>query len=196
MDRRDVRLLDAAIEVLAEGGMRRLTHRAVDAAAHLPMGSTSNRFRTRQLLLVGVLERILEREMATWSLVERRVPVSSPDEMAAALGELLESQLSADRVLAQARRTIFVEAAHQPAVQAAILLGRAELASWMAPLLEELGSGDPPSDVEHVLALMDGLIGHQLATRAPRFDAVTPIRALLFGLLGDQCPPSAPRMEP
>lgn len=189
MDERDERLLDAAIEVLAEGGMRSLTHRGVDAAAGLPLGSTSNRFRTRQRLVVGVLERILEREMATWAVVATRVPVTSPDGLATALGRLLERQLAADRVLAQARRTIFVDAANQPALQAAIRQARVQLVSWLGPLLEAFGSADPTTDVEHVLALMEGLVGHQLATRAPRFDAVTPISALLRGLLGPPPPP-------
>ncbi len=44
-------LLDAAICVLGESGIRGLTHRAVDAAAGLPAGSASNLFRTRDALL-------------------------------------------------------------------------------------------------------------------------------------------------
>ncbi|HEX5919668.1 MAG TPA: TetR family transcriptional regulator, partial [Nocardioides sp.] len=44
-DRRTV-LLDAALELVGTQGMRGLTHRAVDAAAGLPAGSTSNYFRT------------------------------------------------------------------------------------------------------------------------------------------------------
>src|SRR5262245_42599709 len=53
MKSRELVLLDAAIEVLAERGTRGLTHRAVDARAGLPLGSTSNRFRTRNALLGG-----------------------------------------------------------------------------------------------------------------------------------------------
>lgn len=186
MDARDERLLDAAIEVLASGGMRRLTHRAVDGAAGLPLGSTSNRFRTRDLLLVGVLRRILDRETAAWTAVATRVPITTAESLAVALGRLLEAQVGADRVLAQARRTIFVEAPNHPVLRAEILRGREELASWMAPLLAELGSADPSRDVEVLLALMEGLVGNQLATAAEGFDAVGPIDALLRGLLGDR----------
>ena len=183
MDARDARLLDAAIEVLGTGGMRRLTHRAVDAAADLPVGSTSNRFRTRDQLLVGVLRRILERETATWTEVATRIPVTSAGALAAALGQLLEAQVGDDRLLAQARRTIFVEAANHPRLRDEILHGREELASWLRPLLAEFGAADPPGAVEHLLALMEGVIGHHLATGAARLDAVTPITALLRGLL-------------
>ena len=53
-DRRTT-LLDAALELVGTQGMRGLTHRAVDAAADLPPGSTSNYFRTRAALLnIGV----------------------------------------------------------------------------------------------------------------------------------------------
>ncbi|CAM5696803.1 Mycothiol-dependent maleylpyruvate isomerase metal-binding domain-containing protein OS=Streptomyces violarus OX=67380 GN=FHS41_000525 PE=4 SV=1 [Streptomyces violarus] len=57
-DRRTV-LADAAIGVLAEAGIRGLTHRAVDRAADLPAGTTSAYYRTRQALLTGWLVRDL-----------------------------------------------------------------------------------------------------------------------------------------
>ena len=60
-------LLDAALELVGTQGMRGLTHRAVDTAAGVPPGSTSNYFRTREALVLGIVERYIvrEREMAT-----------------------------------------------------------------------------------------------------------------------------------
>jgi AcrR family transcriptional regulator len=55
---------DAAIAVLAEHGARGLTHRAVDQAAGLPPGTTSNYARTRAALLTLVLIRIDELDTA------------------------------------------------------------------------------------------------------------------------------------
>lgn len=55
-------IADTAIEVLAGQGMRGLTHRAVDLAAGLPVGSTSNHARTRAALLRTALARISELE--------------------------------------------------------------------------------------------------------------------------------------
>lgn len=49
--RRRIEIADAALAVLAAEGSRGLTHRAVDEAAGLPSGSTSNHFRTRSALL-------------------------------------------------------------------------------------------------------------------------------------------------
>ena len=57
ISRKDV-VTDSAIAVVAEQGVRGLTHRAVDALAELPVGSTSNVYRTRDALISGIMERI------------------------------------------------------------------------------------------------------------------------------------------
>ncbi|WP_308201381.1 TetR/AcrR family transcriptional regulator [Sphaerisporangium perillae] len=51
-------MAEAAITLLVERGMRGLTHRAVDEAAGLPLGSTSNLARTRAALLALTLARL------------------------------------------------------------------------------------------------------------------------------------------
>ena len=51
-------LADAAITVLAREGSRGLTHRAIDAEAGVPLGTTSNYFRSREKLIAGLVERI------------------------------------------------------------------------------------------------------------------------------------------
>ncbi|MGW9046330.1 TetR/AcrR family transcriptional regulator [Streptomyces lydicus] len=57
-------IADTALRLLAERGMRGLTHRAVDEAAGLPQGSTSNLARTRAALLEAAVGRLAEREAA------------------------------------------------------------------------------------------------------------------------------------
>src|SRR3954453_2356028 len=51
-------LADAGIAVLAREGSRGLTHRAIDAEAGVPVGTTSNYFRSREALFTGLFERI------------------------------------------------------------------------------------------------------------------------------------------
>jgi DNA-binding transcriptional regulator YbjK len=61
MSRGDVRralIADSAIAVLAAGGARALTHKAVDARAGLSAGSASYHFRTRKALITAAVERI------------------------------------------------------------------------------------------------------------------------------------------
>jgi DNA-binding transcriptional regulator YbjK len=54
-------LADAGLRVLAAGGARGLTHRAVDAEAGVPTGTASNYFPSRGVLLAALAERIFER---------------------------------------------------------------------------------------------------------------------------------------
>lgn len=64
MDRRAV-ITDAAIALIADAGIRALTHRALDASAGLPDGSTSYYFRTKADLVSGVSTRLVEVSRAT-----------------------------------------------------------------------------------------------------------------------------------
>jgi len=68
-------LLDA-ISLLGDRGVRAVTHRAVDAQAGLPVGSTSNHFRTRDALFDGVAERFSARERANWEHLAGRPAVA------------------------------------------------------------------------------------------------------------------------
>lgn len=54
-------IADAGLSVLATDGSRGLTHRAVDTVAGVPVGTTSNYFRSRDALIEGLVERIGER---------------------------------------------------------------------------------------------------------------------------------------
>lgn len=51
-------LVTTAVEIIAEKGMKGLSHLTVDARAGVPRGSTSNYFRTRAALVGAVLEHI------------------------------------------------------------------------------------------------------------------------------------------
>jgi DNA-binding transcriptional regulator YbjK len=60
---RKTRLADAAIEVLGTGGVRALTHRAVDTRAGLPQGTCGYHFPSRPALLTAALTRIAELDL-------------------------------------------------------------------------------------------------------------------------------------
>lgn len=60
---RKTRLADAAIDVLGTGGVRALTHRAVDTGAGLPQGTCSYHFPSRSALLTAALTRIAELDL-------------------------------------------------------------------------------------------------------------------------------------
>ncbi|WP_345149694.1 hypothetical protein [Nonomuraea rubra] len=109
MSTRSRRAADAAIEVIAEQGLRGLTHRAVDTRAGLPPGSTSSCFRTRRALLEGVLQRMLELD----ELPLTRLPPdawSTRERATATIVGLLEHWLGAARTRTRARMQLYLDA--------------------------------------------------------------------------------------
>jgi len=172
-------LLDAAIAVLGEQGIRRLTHRDIDAAAGLPSGSTSNYFRTRDALIEGVVARFVARERAAWERIAAVTDPSTPAELAAALTLFVRDATDAGRSLTLARLAIFVEAGLRPGLQEWLAESAAETRRWGARWLRAVGSARPESDAQTVLDLLDGVILHQIAFPDPRFDPTARVAALI-----------------
>ncbi|SCF31361.1 TetR/AcrR family transcriptional regulator [Micromonospora mirobrigensis] len=181
-DRRQL-LLDAAIRVLGTRGLRQLTHRAVDAEAGLPEGSASNQFRTRDALVAGVFGRLVEVETAAWDQLAGELPPGDPDAFVTVLGGLIRHLTTEGRVVVQARHALFVEAAVHPELRQEIGAGRDRLARWGVPVVAALGSADPGAHFRMLLALVDGLLGNQLAYPEEDFAPEAAISALLRGLL-------------
>jgi DNA-binding transcriptional regulator YbjK len=119
--RRD-RLADAAIGVIAREGARGLTHRAVDAQADEPPGTTSRYFRSRQALLEAAADRILALHLA-----ELAHPPAGPlkegaiaDHMAA----LAHAALTRERPRHLAALELFVESTRRPELRARMTAAR------------------------------------------------------------------------
>jgi DNA-binding transcriptional regulator YbjK len=189
MDERAAVILDAAIDVLAHGGARQLTHRAVDARASLPLGSTSNRFRTRDALLAGVLQRLVERESALWLSLSTGAPISDAGALTDVLARAVDELSGPARELTTARYAVVT----QPELPASLVaeLGAAQevIRSWLAPMLSDLGSRAASADATAVLALVEGLLLTRLSAPAEAVEAVDarrPIRGLLAGLLAPE----------
>ena len=178
MTDRRTSLLDAALELVGTQGMRALTHRAVDAAAGVPPGSTSNHFRTREALLLGIVERFIvrEREMVT----EPRGEVdASPHGVATALGHYVERATGPDRTVTLARYAILVETAQNPALRPGMAPGAAEVDAWTLDLVTRAGSSDPQRDRGILANYVTGMVLHELALPTPDLDAARRIRTVI-----------------
>ncbi|MFI0371425.1 TetR/AcrR family transcriptional regulator [Actinomadura sp. 1N219] len=182
-DRRE-RLLDAAISVLGERGMRGLTHRAVDAAAELPAGSASNHFRTRDALLDAVVERFAARERAGWDEVAAHVSPTTPRELAQALTVFAHDATGPRRTLTLARYAILVEAGIQPSLRARLAETGARVNAWFTNWLRIAGSADPERDAPIIMNHWTGVVLHQLANPDPAFDPSAQISALVTSVVG------------
>jgi AcrR family transcriptional regulator len=158
--------------------MRGLTHRAVDAAADLPPGSTSNYFRTREALVLGIVERfiVLEREMAAGPRDEVE---PTPEGVAEALGRFVDRALGPDRMVTLARYAILVETAQNPALRAGMASGADQVDTWSLDLVTRAGSLDPQRDLGVLGNYVTGLVLHELALPSPDLDAAARIRAVI-----------------
>ncbi|PRY68836.1 TetR family transcriptional regulator [Glaciihabitans tibetensis] len=170
-----IRALDAGIELVGTEGLRALTHVRVDDRAALPRGSTSNWFRTRDALFSGVIDHIVDREMAA---VTARAPVTAA-ELVEQLAALVEFTTGENRTLTTARLALFMEASHNPTLRQSVAAGRAAMEASMHAVLQRLGVGESHrvAAAAAIMACAEGQILHRIArgdTSDPRptFDVV------------------------
>ena len=156
-DRKDA-IADAAIHLVATRGLRGLTHRAVDAEAGLPPGSTSYYLRTRNALLTACVNRMLTRDVS--GMPPARVAAASPLDLLVGMTVGLAQGRPDDLI---ARYELSLEASRQPELRAAIDAGGRQLRAMLAQVLEGLGIPDPEAAAWPVAAMMDGLLYDRVA---------------------------------
>jgi len=176
-------LLDAAISLLGTEGVHGVTHRAVDAAAGRPAGSTSNYFRTRDALLEAVVERFAARERANFEDVAIAIAPTTPAELARALAAAARDSAGPHRTLTLARYAILVEAANRPALRAQLTSTGARVTAWYTNWMRLIGSTDPERDTRIVANFVTGAVLHQLSYPNPEFDLTGHLTYLFESLL-------------
>jgi AcrR family transcriptional regulator len=177
-------LLDAAILVLGERGVRALTHRAVDSEANVAVGSTANYFPTREALFEAIVERVSARERDHFDEVAATVCPTTPAELGAAIARFARDGTGVHRALTLSRYAILVEAGNNARIRRQLAETGARVNAWFDNWLRLIGSRDPGHDV-HVLGnYITGLMLHQLAIPDPGFDPADKITALLESLVG------------
>src|SRR3954451_1174526 len=116
VDQRRRDLCDAAIELLAEGGARELTHLRVDRRAGVADGTTSFYYQTRSALLRGAIDRVIQLDVTDFTAA-----MSEPAENGGAdllLSRLAEqamrTAIEPERSRARARFELLMVAARDP----------------------------------------------------------------------------------
>jgi DNA-binding transcriptional regulator YbjK len=160
-DRR-AKIAKAAIEVVAERGVGGLTHRAVAAAADVPLGSTTYHFATLDDLLEVALHEAAEnnvRQLREWERgLEERADFSG------ALTDLVMSYLDDPNPRTVVEYDLYVAALHHPRLRAAS-------AAWDKALTQLFGSRTDALTGRVLAALFCGLV-MQAVLAEP-----TPVRA-------------------
>ncbi|MEU6744362.1 TetR/AcrR family transcriptional regulator [Streptosporangium sandarakinum] len=194
---------EAAITLLAERGMRGLTHRAVDEEAGLPPGSTSNLARTRSALLELALERLAEIEgaifepllgavehTATGTESEGSAGPVTPETLAEMAARALWAQLTVDRRRTVARYELALEATRRPELRRIYDETGQRFRTLAVAVLTAAGSPDPVRHGRQVVAYCEGVIFDAIAGAGaePTLDDLRlGVGEMLGGMLG---PPS------
>lgn len=181
MDRRE-QLADAGIRLTARGGMRALTHRAVDAEAGLAAGSTSYYARTRRELTALVVARV------TAQLSAELGALQIPDDLDAAavvqIAAAFLEQLAARAEAQAARLALLLELRDDQDLRAPLTGAdpvRARLDDVARSLLSSLGVVAPEQSAVTLVGLIDAMLLYRTAAVAP-LDTVSVLTAFIAGL--------------
>jgi DNA-binding transcriptional regulator YbjK len=151
--------------VLAAEGARGLTHRAVDRAAGVPEGTTSNYFRTREALLAAAVRRHAELD-APPGLADGL----SQAELVLAMIEHIAAP--ARRALLVARYELFLESTRREALHAELSAARERFVAMAAVLLKAGGCEHPRAHAAQLVAVVDGVLVDQLLAADSALDRV------------------------
>ena len=193
MERRSA-ILDGALAVLAALGMRGLTHRAVDAAAGLPPGSTSYYFRSRDALVAGCVRRLLDHDLADDVPAAEAAAGEGPDALVDALTAIGVRMAVTERHRTLARYELSLAATRDPALRAELVRGGDAIRRRGAALLARAGAADPAAAADELAAVLDGLVYTALVRGPAEPDALAAwLRPVLHRAVGavTAAPPAA-----
>lgn len=180
---RKTTIADAALELLGTSGARGLTHRAVDALAGLPEGSTSSCCRSRLDLVALALNRHALRNLDDLQQDAERLAGAAPslDRFIDTLVDRLEDWMSPPkraRVVAQIE--IFLIASREPSLQKVVDELHQRFVAAAEGALSQLGIADEPHTVAMgLVATVNGLLLGQVVHRQGRPDRLA-CRAILM----------------
>jgi len=179
-------LLAAALHVVAERGLRGLTHRAVDRAAGLPEGSCSAYLRTRKALVLALTGYVSERltedvEMLAADLTACEL---GDDQAVDAVTAFFMRWLD-ERELLLTRMELSLEAARGPGLAALLTAFPRRLVELVESILSARGKDQGDALAETLVASFDGvLLGASSRPPAQRRAFVRQSMEVLMGGLG------------
>ena len=150
-------LLDAALHVIADEGLKGLTHRAVDRRAGLPEGSCSAYLRTRRALQAALAEHVAETLLADVDrLADDLACASDPDGVDAAL-DLFQRWLD-QRELLVARLELTMAASRDADLASVLLAQRSRLIELVERIMSATGKEHSAARAEALVASYDGIL--------------------------------------
>lgn len=180
---RRAEVLDAAIRVVGASGIDGLTHRSVDVAAGVPSGTTSNHFRTRDALLLGVITEIEKLRRAVWRGLQVHANPSTQAELVDFVCAYVDGAVTFLSARVRAYMVLLMEGWSRPELREPLQRGRD---AQVERTLQLLRSVNPATSELHAGILQDyltGIIYQQLANPEPNFDARPAVDTLIALLI-------------
>ncbi|MFB7654639.1 MULTISPECIES: TetR/AcrR family transcriptional regulator [unclassified Streptomyces] len=164
-DRRTL-LADSAIVVLADEGIRGLTHRAVDRRAAMPPGTTSAYFRTRAALLTALVTRLVQLDQAELqTMPEELPPLRTIEDLVNGMALLIRQRLTGEgRRRSLARYACAVESVRDPELREILVPRENAGREFVRLFLATHGVTDAENRTHTLLTCVDGLVFDRLVS--------------------------------
>ncbi len=185
-------LLDSAVEVLAERGLRGHTHRAVDAEAGLAEGSCSAYLRTRQSLLTALAAYVVEQMRADIAALAAHVDSEPSLERALVeTAQLFRGWLARPNMVL-ARLELSMAALRSPELAQVLTEQREALVDVVSHLLTRRRPDHAPELADTLIAALDGVLTE--AFRKPADERLVfldrSLTTLIYAVVGDETDPT------
>jgi|SRR5699024_9159213 len=152
------RLLDAAVELLADSGPRALTHAGLDRRTGVPAGTTSNYYRTRIELLSGVVDHLIEKDREALDRIKAELGQATDERSLLALCvRMIDFLTGPGRSLSLARFALLLESGQHSELAARMARSAAEVHRTTAAALQHAAPA-PEAAAERLLVTLNGLV--------------------------------------
>ena len=152
------RILDAAIEVIAEHGVAGATHRMIAAAADVPLGSLTYHFTSLEDLRAQAFARLSHRLSRAYEAHFRGVHTHV--QLVDAVTDLVHGDAGADSAEWAVAYELYLAALRDPSL-------REVTETWMRTSRSVLERFTDPDTARGLDALIEGLIMHRMLSTAP-----------------------------
>ncbi|MBB4855538.1 DNA-binding transcriptional regulator YbjK [Mycobacteroides chelonae] len=185
---RRAEVLAAAIEVAGTMGVSGLTYRSVDAAANVPSGTTSNHFRTRDALLLGVIVEIEKLRKAFWGALITEINPATVADLVGIGTAYANGAVGVMSTRVRAYMALLMEGWSHPELREPLQHGRDAQIPRTLQLMQKVNPDTPQLHAEVFQDYLTGIIYQQLANPAADFNPRPGIAALLSALVAHPCP--------
>jgi len=156
-DRKD-RIVDAAIDVIAERGVAGTTHRLIAAAADVPLGSLTYHFTSLEDLRVQAFQRHAQRMSVVYAA--HFAGVQTHEQLVEAITDLIHGDAGADGRDWAIAYELYLAALREPAL-------RTITETWMRTSRAVLERFVDPTTARGADALIEGLVMHKTLSTGP-----------------------------